>query len=51
MKWLGLLVAAALCALAVPNRVRADQPLEARALGNVKLRIDGELRDWSGVRF
>jgi hypothetical protein len=51
MKWLGWLVAAALCALAIPDRVRADQPLEARSLGNVKLRIDGDLRDWRGARF
>src|SRR4051794_21718791 len=43
--------AAALCASAIPSAALADQPLEARALGSVALRIDGDLRDWRGVRF
>ena len=34
-----------------PESRTRNQPLEARALGSVALRIDGDLRDWRGVRF
>jgi hypothetical protein len=44
---LGSIVWLALCA----SQARAEEPLVVHALGKTSLRIDGDLRDWLGVRL